>query len=744
MSATFRSSSSNGISASSSYIRERLHSLQAGNLPAHSISDLLEHAYNLLQFSSSELDQNLGLAVICHAADNLHQDSMVRALLYDCISACSNFLYVDMVSKRYGKEWCSLELNDVDGFRRNFYRRGSGTTLTKQQHQLLRLFKTNPRLVVSAPTSFGKTRLLQEIILHRGYKQIALIMPTIALIAETVRRFRHDERFSSYAIVNSATVPIGNECCIYVLTPEKLDLLLDDNEKLQFDFFAMDEIYKIEDDDDRRAVFASVLYRLSLSGADFYLIGPYFKHFSARFLERTQALFRHYALEIVQKDEIRLESIPTGEVFYLDGKPIKKAKTDATNLKRVVQALNEQQLIYQSTKRGTESVARMLPKNSSCTIDAELIGYIKENISEEWSLVHCLQNGVAFHHGAMPRYIQAELVDSFNRGQIRSLVCTTTLTEGVNTTAKNVILFSNMKGEAKLTGFDYKNIKGRAGRFLHHFVGRVITFYKVEEQERDMISFHYLDDENLQSDEVLYIEEGDLLPASKAKRLRVIELLNESQVPVDLIRLNKYISVEKQLTLIKRFREDSQLRNSLTFHGNIPDSNRFEVMLNLMHEYLFNIRDYGDRNFTFGDLKRLTKFYVYHKPSLKEMIATQNGASPDTKIRRTFYLQSHYFEFAFPKYFSCFENLCNFVLNEAKENDRLRLGYVITLLQYGFTEPHEIALKDAGLPDEVIEKVSPSLRECRSFEEIRLKLRIDPSALAGLSDFERSMFKKTL
>ena len=74
-------------------------------------------------------------------------------------------------------------------------------------------------------------------------------------------------------------------------------------------------------------------------------------------------------------------------------------------------------------------------------------------------MVSCLEAGVAFHHGAMPRYIQAELVDSFNRGDIDTLVCTTTLTEGVNTTAKNVIVFSDQKGIVALSGFDYKNIK---------------------------------------------------------------------------------------------------------------------------------------------------------------------------------------------------------------------------------------------------------------------------------------------
>ena len=131
-----------------------------------------------------------------------------------------------------------------------------------------------------------------------------------------------------------------------VLTPEKLDLVLEANESLVFDFFAMDEIYKIQDEDDRKAVFGNVLYRLATSGADFYLIGPYFKRFSPRFLARTKSVFQHYALEIVQKDEIHIQEIPAGDVFYVDGTPVKKARTEITNLKRIVAALKEQRLIY--------------------------------------------------------------------------------------------------------------------------------------------------------------------------------------------------------------------------------------------------------------------------------------------------------------------------------------------------------------------------------------------------------------
>ena len=87
--------------------------------------------------------------------------------------------------------------------------------------------------------------------------------------------------------------------------------------------------------------------------------------------------------------------------------------------------------------------------------------------------------------------------------KIKSIFCTTTITEGVNTTAKKLIIFDNKKGQNRgggtnfLSKFEVKNMKGRAGRFLHHFVGQVYTITELAKKQE--ISFselvrRYLDD----------------------------------------------------------------------------------------------------------------------------------------------------------------------------------------------------------------------------------------------------------
>ena len=94
------------------------------------------------------------------------------------------------------------------------------------------------------------------------------------------------------------------------------------------------------------------------------------------------------------------------------------------------------------------------------------IEWIKENIHEDWILAKSLKYSIGMHHGALPRHLSSSIIDLFdsNRGGVRYLFCTSTLIEGVNTSAKNVVLFDKKKGSKPIDYFDFKNIAGRSGR----------------------------------------------------------------------------------------------------------------------------------------------------------------------------------------------------------------------------------------------------------------------------------------
>lgn len=710
---------------------------------------LLESTYILLNLNDDE-SYNIGLYAICHVSEFLPEDNFLLQLLNDCIISSRVFLYKEMLPKKD-----LIEDSFFDSYAKEIYTLDTGTVLTKDQKKLFKLFNQHRRLIVSAPTSFGKSRIIEEIIIHNDYINIAIILPTIALLSETYIRFNSNLIIKeNYNLINSLglTETINKyHKNIFILTPEKMDMLLDERPDLKIDFFVMDEIYKIQDDEDRKNVFSNCLYRLSKMKTDFYLIGPYFDDFSSNFREKTKSFFEKFNSEIVQKDIYNIFDTAESSTYNLGGKKIKKLKDPKKNLRDILLNVDGQTIIYNYRKNYVEDLTLDVLKiidNKTSETDSDLINYISENISSEWSLVKALKKGVAFHHGAVPRYIQTEIIDSFNNQEIDIIVCTTTITEGVNTSAKNVILYSNVLGkkDKPLTGFEVKNIKGRAGRFRVHFVGRVFYFHETFENDKDVILVDYYDKNELSSEEVVQIDKEDLEGENLETRNKIEEILHKNKIPFSLIKQNKYIPIHKQIELINSLRSNPIYLQLVYFKGNRPEIQQLDEIFNLTREFLFNDRDLNDKSFPEWDLKRLLQYYIYYSPTIKLLIETQKGTEYiDTKIRKAFTLITHYFEFAFPRYFRAFENIYNFVYNEYNntiENGGISLKYIITLLEFGFVNENEIALKEAGLPNDIVKKVSGKFNDCKSLEQVRIKYQLNPFIINNLTSFEQKIFKK--
>ncbi|GHH96644.1 helicase-related protein [Neobacillus kokaensis] len=706
---------------------------------------LLEKAYPLLSSKEDNI-YNLGLSVICHVAESKPKDTFIQQLLYDCIVASRVFLYSDMYEKMEKDFKENISTSFMDLLSKEFYTLDTETVLTRDQKRLFDDFQAHRRLVVSAPTSFGKSRIISEIIAHNTYRNIAIILPTIALLNETYHKFKGYDYLFDYNFIISMAQPVTEEKNIFILTPEKMDMILDQYPNLEIDFFTMDEIYKIQDDSDRSPIFTHCLYRLTKKRADFYLIGPYFDGFSKEFLKQTGAVFRKYNAEIVQKDTIDIHSLPYNESYTIENMTFKRRKDKDINLFNVLKSLNGQSLVYLGQRGRVEGKAKKISQSRDRKYDTDLISYIKENIHSEWSLAEFLEKGVAFHHSAIPKHIQTEIVEAFNNDRIDVLVCTSTLTEGVNTSAKNVIIYDNFKGKSDsfLSGFDVKNIKGRAGRFLSHFLGRVILLEKVtEEKDKGTIEFSYYDNEELETEATIQIDKEDLVGKNLERRNIAESELNRQKIPFHIIKANKFIPVYNQVQFINYLRNNQLLLSTMIFKGSLPNKSQLSTMVGLCHQYLFNDRDATDRTISIGNLQRLTNFYIYRSPLIKELIREQDGKQIDTKVRTTFYLISHYFEFALPRYLTIFENLFNFVYEEKyKRKEGINLKPLITKLEFGYISKHQIALKEAGVPVNIISKISDRFTDCENIDDIRLKISLDAKVLQGLSSFEIKILKK--
>lgn len=146
--------------------------------------------------------------------------------------------------------------------------------LHSSQSRILRRLIDGESVILSAPTSFGKSLLIDVVISEKNFSNIVLILPTLALVEETRRRM---SRFiGRYNIVTTGNQTLG-ERNIFVLTQERY--LAIEAEIPGVDFFAIDEFYKlsISGEGDRATLLNQALLKLVKTRAQFYMLGPSIK-----------------------------------------------------------------------------------------------------------------------------------------------------------------------------------------------------------------------------------------------------------------------------------------------------------------------------------------------------------------------------------------------------------------------------------------------------------------------------------
>jgi hypothetical protein len=151
----------------------------------------------------------------------------------------------------------------------------------------------------------------------------------------------------------------------------------------------------------------------------------------------------------------------------------------ALSLMTRAQMLAATALLYVRTPARAREVARWLLDANLGHGDRELddaAKWISSPYHPQWLVARALRNGIGIHHGKIPRALAHHMVRLFNDGTLSWLIVTSTLIEGVNTAAKNIIIVDNKIAKRNLDFFTYSNICGRSGRMFKHFVGKVLVY----------------------------------------------------------------------------------------------------------------------------------------------------------------------------------------------------------------------------------------------------------------------------
>lgn len=672
----------------------------------------------------------------------------------------------------------NLQLDSTDSLIRQVYHHSDNLDkfLHEDQKHLLSLLNSEKNVVVSAPTSFGKSLLIEEFVASNKFKNIIIIQPTLALLDETRRKLKkYDEKYR--IIVRTSQEPSTEKGNIYLFTAERV------NEYKEFphiDFIIIDEFYKLSSqrDDERADSLNNALhYILKTFNSKFYLLGPNIDNISDGFVEKYNAVFYKTKSSLV---DVKTIDIYSNHKEKFD-KPRKfKEYKEKVLFDLLLEHKNNQSIIYCSSPNrvrylSNEFCSYLIGKlEGNQNNDFDIIQWINENISKDWSLIKLLQNKIGIHDGALQKHITSSVIDYFNKGELNYLFCTTTIIEGVNTSAKNIIFFDKTKGLNTLIDyFDYSNIKGRAGRLMIHYTGTIFNFNPVPPNEQVIIDIPFFE-QNPISDEVLInLDEDEVKNIDSEQYGRI------KQIPTDekeIIKRNG-VQVNGQRGIIETIREDIKSKYELITWTRSPSYAQLTYCLNLGWKFLMKkgeSKSLGlgrlvNKTFNYGfhqSLARLissdigyiiecVEYYNEHKENITDELVKNKfsfGKRYNDKseieimeevIMTNFQIQKHWFQYKIPKWLSVINSIQEFVCNE----QGIRAGnysYYTNLIENEFLRENLTILSEFGIPSSAIRKLEKLIPANMQQDEVIKSIR--QNRLYENSDFleyERNKLKET-
>jgi hypothetical protein len=104
----------------------------------------------------------------------------------------------------------------------------------------------------------------------------------------------------------------------------------------------------------------------------------------------------------------------------------------------------------------------------------KLNNLVKRYYGNDGAIPHCAEMGVFTHHGATPSGIRLAVEHAVKESQVKMVICTSTLAQGVNLPIRYLIITGVYQGAKRITVRDFQNLIGRAGRSGMHTEGSII------------------------------------------------------------------------------------------------------------------------------------------------------------------------------------------------------------------------------------------------------------------------------
>lgn len=387
---------------------------------------------------------------------------------------------------------------------------------TEEQFGLFDFYcrKIDESLTVIAPTSYGKTELIVSTIKKSSAKRICIITPTKSLLSQTRKRILSAGINSvNKIVIHPDMFNPNDEMCIAVLTQERLYRLLSSNPSYSFDLVIIDEAHNILQNDSRNLLLASAIIVLNKRNANvvFKFLTPFVSDCNnLKVKYTTYDLSKYFISEYLKTEKYYVYDIQgkSGLLFYdqfLNHFINDNTEaTDQTEIGFIINHAGKKNIVYFNKPSDIEFVANelinTLPDIAITTELQKVIDCVSGYIDPDYTLVKCLKKGIVFHHGSVPDVIRQYIEYQYaHLNEIKYILTTSTLLEGINLPAEKLFIMDNRKGRKHLSDSALINLIGRICRFGDIFKQDVTDLNKLEPEIYFVVGKFYRKDSNFKT-----------------------------------------------------------------------------------------------------------------------------------------------------------------------------------------------------------------------------------------------------
>lgn len=574
-------------------------------------------------------------------------------------------------------------------------------------------------VILSAPTSFGKSLLIDALIAHRSPGTVVAVVPTIALLDEFRRRM--EKRFPTYQVITRNGELRSEKNAIYIGTQERL---LERDDLDQIDLFIIDEFYKLDLDrnDKRSLALNAILARYGRKAKQIYFLGPSID-------DVPNATSFRPGIEFIKT---RYSPVTADIVDRTDVGP-----SPDRLIEDLISVGRSSSLIYVQSPPAAARLAnhliesKLIRHSEFCVSLAE---WLRENFHPEWILAGTVAKGIGIHHGRIPRSVAHLMISMFNQADLAAIICTSSMIEGINTAAENVFIYDRNISTTKLDRFTFDNIKGRAGRMFKHNIGKVFLYNAPPDQAQFDVRVPLFGADELMAPELLLQLQDDALTPIARRRKRAIS--DASALPPRVLSAWAEFGIDGLNALADFVKDEVSNPNSILIWKGIPTFDQIQATFNAP----WNILDFPKHDIRSPRQLAMFASRLRGSTSIRSFfdgLVSGTGLAAQPEIDRCFNFMRGA-EYTFPQVLRALNDVIDAVIGEDQTNYRVYAaqlqnlflpGELRALDEFGVPLPlvqrlsSHLPVDDVGASRRALEAPSNSVRQALSSFEVQLLAR---------------------